>query len=133
MHEWIGLGPSAASQHAGWRGANVADLALWREQVGRGERLTEDRVPLTPALLAEDALVFGLRKNVGVDLAPWFSRCPEAPWPVVEVLVERLVAEGLAEREGSQFWLTNRGRLLADTVGAEIMAAFEIESEKILL
>jgi oxygen-independent coproporphyrinogen-3 oxidase len=52
---------------------------------------------------------------------------------VVEALAERLVAEGLAERAGSRFWLTNRGRLLADTVGAEIMAAFEIESAKILL
>jgi oxygen-independent coproporphyrinogen-3 oxidase len=88
---------------------------------------------LTPALLAEDALVFGLRRNAGVDLAPWQARCPEAPWPVVEALAERLVAEGLAERAGSRFWLTNRGRLLADTVGAEIMAAFEIESAKILL
>jgi oxygen-independent coproporphyrinogen III oxidase len=133
MHEWIGLGPSAASQHAGWRGANVADLALWRERVARGERLTEDRVALTPALLAEDALVFGLRRNAGVDLAPWRARCPEAPWPVVEVLADRLVAEGLAERAGSRLWLTNRGRLLADTVGAEIMAAFEVESEQISL
>ena len=30
MHEWIGLGPSAASQHGGWRGADVADLEKWR-------------------------------------------------------------------------------------------------------
>ncbi len=133
MHEWIGLGPSAASQQAGWRGANVADLALWRERVARQERLTEDRVALTPALLAEDALVFGLRRNAGVDLAPWRARCPEVPWPVVEVLMERLVVEGLAERKGSRFWLTNRGRLLADTVGAEIMSAFDVESEQISL
>ena len=52
---------------------------------------------------------------------------------MVEVLADRLVAEGLAERAGSRLWLTNRGRLLADTVGAEIMAAFEIESEQISL
>jgi oxygen-independent coproporphyrinogen-3 oxidase len=88
---------------------------------------------LTPALLAEDALVFGLRRNTGVDIAPWRMRCPAAPWPVVEALAERLVAEGLAEREGTRLWLTNRGRLLADTVGAEIMAAFEIQSEQISL
>ena len=25
MQEWVGLGPSAASQHDGWRGQNVAD------------------------------------------------------------------------------------------------------------
>ena len=128
MQEWIGLGPSAASQHAGWRGANVSDLAKWREQVARGERLTEDRVAVTPALLAEDALVFGLRMNAGVDLAAWQVRCPEAPWGAVEALADRLVAEGFAERSGSQLRLLNRGRLLADTIGAELMGAFESEA-----
>ena len=128
MHEWIGLGPSAASQHAGWRGANVADLTQWRAQVARGERLTEDRVALTPALLAEDALVFGLRMNAGVDLATWRGRAPAAPWTDVEALLDRIAIEGLAEREGTVIRLTNRGRLLADTVGAEIMAAFESET-----
>ena len=32
---------------------------------------------------------------------------------------------GLLRREGSLVQLTPRGRLLADSVGAEIMAAFE--------
>ncbi|MBC7369262.1 MAG: radical SAM family heme chaperone HemW [Undibacterium sp.] len=128
MHEWIGLGPSAASQHAGWRGANVSDLAKWREQVARGERVTEDRVALTPALLAEDALVFGMRMNAGVDLAPWRERCPDAPWAAVETLAERLVAEEFAVCEGTRLRLTNRGRLLADNIGAEMMAAFEAEA-----
>lgn len=128
MNEWIGLGPSAASQHAGWRGGNVADLKEWRGRVARGERMTEDRVELSPALLAEDALVFGLRMNAGVDLAVWQSRCPQAPWSEVESLIERLGAEGFAERAGTVVKLTNRGRLLADTIGAEIMAAFETET-----
>jgi oxygen-independent coproporphyrinogen-3 oxidase len=128
MHEWIGLGPSAASQHGGWRGANVSDLAKWREQVARGERMTEDRVALTTALLAEDALVFGLRMNAGVDLATWRARCPAAPWAAVETLADRLVAEDFAMREGTRVRLTNRGRLLADTIGAELMAAFETET-----
>jgi oxygen-independent coproporphyrinogen III oxidase len=127
MHEWIGLGPSAASQHDGWRGANIADLEKWLADLERGERMGVDRVAATPALLAEDALVFGLRMNAGVDLAVWHERCPSAPWPTVEALLARLAAEGLAEREGKRVRLTNRGRLLADSVGAEIMAAFEAQ------
>lgn len=125
MHEWIGLGPSAASQHGGWRGANIADLEKWLVDLDRGERMTVDRVAATPALLAEDALVFGLRMNAGVDLAPWREKCPRAPWSVVETLLGRLADEGLAAREGNRVCLTDRGRLLADSVGAEIMAAFE--------
>jgi oxygen-independent coproporphyrinogen-3 oxidase len=127
MHEWIGLGPSAASQHAGWRGANIADLEQWLANIDQGKRVTEDRVKATPALLAEDALVFGLRMNAGVDLAEWRGRCPHAPWTTVVNLLDRLVNEGLATRDGDVVRLTNRGRLLADSVGAEIMAAFEIE------
>jgi len=129
MHEWIGLGPSAASQHAGWRGANVADLEKWSAHVARGERMTEDRAALTPALLAEDALVFGLRMNAGVDLAPWRERVPEAPWTLVDDTLAILAAGGLLEREGTIVRLTTRGRLVADSVGAEIMSAFEPISE----
>ena len=39
---------------------------------------------VTPALRAEDALIFGLRMNAGVDLAIWKASAPDAPWPVVE-------------------------------------------------
>ena len=125
MHEWVGLGPSAASQYAGWRGANIADLAQWQVNIARGERATEDRVALTPALQAEDALIFGLRMNAGVDLAVWRRRCPDAPWARVDALLDRLVANELARREGSVLCLTDRGRMLADSVGAEVMEAFD--------
>jgi oxygen-independent coproporphyrinogen-3 oxidase len=127
MHEWIGLGPSAASQHAGWRGANIADLEQWLVNLEQGKRVTEDRVAVTPALLAEDALVFGLRMNAGVDVAVWRERCPSAPWPAVEHLLDRLAHDGLAQREGTRVRLTDRGRLLADSVGTELMTAFESE------
>ena len=126
MNEWIGLGPSAASQHAGWRGANVADLDKWAALVEQGERMTEDRVKLTPALLAEDALIFGLRMNAGVDLARWQQRCPKAPWSAVEATLADLVENGLAVRTGARVQLTDRGRLLADSVGTEIMTAFSV-------
>lgn len=125
MHEWIGLGPSAASQHAGWRGGNIADLERWLADLDRGVRMTEDRVALTPALLAEDALIFGLRTNAGVDLARWQARAPEAPWAVIEDTLATLAAGELLVRAGEVVRLTNRGRLIADTIGAELMAAFE--------
>jgi oxygen-independent coproporphyrinogen III oxidase len=128
MHAWVGLGPPAASQSAGWRGANTADLHQWLAHVARGERVTEDRVALTSALLAEDALIFGLRMNAGVDVPGWRVRCPGAPWAAVEALLDRLAADGLAQRDGGLVRLTDRGRLLADAVGAEVMAAFEAET-----
>jgi putative oxygen-independent coproporphyrinogen III oxidase len=124
MGEWAGLGPSAASQLAGWRGSNVANLAEWSARVDRGERMTEDRSALTASLLAEDALVFGLRMNEGVDLGRLQGRCPDAPWERVTALIARLADEGLAVRDGSRVRLEPRGRLLADSIGSEIMLAF---------
>ncbi len=121
MHRWVGLGPSAASQHGGWRGANVADLGKWLSGIPRGERMTEDRIALTPALLAEDGLVFGLRMNAGVDLGELEARFPEAPWPDTLARLDRLADEGLLRREGRRAFLTQRGRLLADSVGAELI------------
>jgi oxygen-independent coproporphyrinogen-3 oxidase len=127
MHEWVGIGPSAASQHDGWRGQNVSDLDAWAAAVDRGERLTGEKTRLSPALLAEDALIFGLRMNAGVDLARWQGVSPEAPWAGVNALLDRMAADGLALREGKRVRLTDRGRLLADSIGAEVMEAFSVE------
>ncbi len=129
MSEWIGLGPSAASQHAGCRGVNIADLERWLAHVADGDRVTEDRVMLTPTLLAEDALIFGLRMNTGVDLALWRMRAPEAPWPQIEDTLATLAAGNMLLLEGEIVRLTDHGRLIADTIGTEIMAAFEPMTE----
>jgi oxygen-independent coproporphyrinogen-3 oxidase len=87
--------------------------------------MSRDRVALTQGLLAEDALVFGLRMNAGVDIGRLRARCPGAPWSRVEDLVDRLCADGLAARDGPRVRLEPRGRLLADSVGSEIMVAFD--------
>jgi oxygen-independent coproporphyrinogen-3 oxidase len=129
MQSWVGLGPSAASQHAGWRGTNLADLDGWQVAVAAGRRATEDQVELSPALLVEDALIFGLRMNAGVDVAQLRRRFPSAPWAEVADLLVRLAEAGWLERAselsvGTEVWrLTAAGRLLADAVGGELLAA----------
>lgn len=128
MAEWIGLGPSAASQHGGRRGGNVADLDRWLEGVARGESMTEDRVGLTPALLREDSLIFGLRMNEGVDPARLRLEFPGAAWAAFDAYAERLVGEGLAELAQGRLRLTVRGRLVADSVGAGILEALSPET-----
>ncbi len=123
MHEWVGIGPSAAGQHDGVRGANTADLEKWIAGVARGERMTEDRAHLTPSLLVEDAMVFGLRLNEGVNLTALRARFPAAGWAELESTLTRLEEQGLLERAsgGAGVKLTRRGRLLADSVGSELV------------
>ena len=87
--------------------------------------MTEDRIALTPELLAEDALIFGLRMNAGVELAAWRRRAPAAPWSEVDAMLDHLAAAELLVRTGDRVCLTDRGRMLADSVGTEIMTAFD--------
>jgi len=121
MHDWVGFGPSAASQHAGRRWSNVADLRKWREGVASGIPAIENVVALSPALLLCDALVFGLRMNRGVEpevLAKRFgTEVPQA----FGALADKLAEEGLATWEAGRLALTDEGRLVADAVGLEVM------------
>ncbi len=126
MHEWVGLGPSAATQHDGCRCANPSDLGLWLADVAAGRRVTTDRVALTNDLLAADSVIFGLRMNAGVSLPQLRRRFPTPQWAGLEELLPKLLFGGLltATVEG-RISLTPRGRLIADAIGAEIMEAFE--------
>jgi len=117
MQEWLGFGPSGASQHAGWRYQNPPELAV-------GRRGTAERTALTPEFLAADTLIFGLRCNAGVDLAAAQRRFPSLDWSVYRTLAARLVAEDLAEWDAPEVLrLTRRGCLLADSVGTAVLAA----------
>ena len=122
MQEWLGFGPSGASQHAGWRYQNPPNLPAWRADLGVGRRGTTERVALTSELLGADALIFGLRCNAGVDLAATQRRFPSSSWPGYRALAARLVGEGLAEWGSPDVMrLTRRGRLLADAVGTAVL------------
>ncbi len=125
MQEWIGLGPSAASQHDGVRGVNPSDLDLWTKQVKEGKRMQEDRRELTPDLLLEDSLIFGLRMNQGVDLAKARIRFPNAAWETLEKKLSSLENDGLLSRQLSHIRLTNQGRLVADSIGSELLGTVD--------
>jgi oxygen-independent coproporphyrinogen-3 oxidase len=121
MQDWLGFGPSAASQHGGWRGSNPANLAEWETDIAAGRRATRERVELGDGILAVDSVVFGLRCNAGVDLAALRTRFPGGPWAAIAAVADHLVADGLATRNDSRLALTDRGRLLADAVGGELI------------
>ncbi|MDI1318671.1 MAG: coproporphyrinogen III oxidase, partial [bacterium] len=102
------------------------DLGLWLADVAAGRRATTDRTPLTNDLLASDAVIFGLRMNDGVSLPRLRKRFPTPHWKGLEELLPKLLFGGLltATIEG-RISLTDRGRLVADAIGAEILEAFE--------
>ena len=126
MAEWIGLGPAAASQFRGWRGANPPDIEKWSSELAAGRRSAEDRIALSDGLLAADLLIFGLRLTRGVSPSELEARFPGTVTSELRAFLDRLRAEGLARKEDDgRFCLTARGRLLVDRIGAEILERME--------
>lgn len=124
MGEWIGCGPSAASQFGGERFQRPADLDGWRAGIQAGEPQKEEHVVLDDSILFADAVVFGLRMNAGVQLDDLSRRFPEAGnRGVIEELLVTYAEKGLVRHAGWQFALTHSGRLLCDSIGSAILSA----------
>ncbi len=121
MDQWIGLGPSAASQFRGQRYSNVPDLEHWLRGVDERKLNRVDQSRLTESLLLEDALIFGLRMNDGVDLNALRQRFDQDLTPVQSETIEKLEIEGKLLRDGNRIWLTDEGRLVVDSIGSALM------------
>jgi len=126
MYDWVGLGPSAASQYRGRRFANVSSLDDWLAGLNNGKPRRVDEVTLYECILAADCLVFGLRMNAGVNLKLLKRRYPGIQFGALDPLWDRWEEDGLLERSAEEVLrLTVSGRLLADGLGVEILEAFD--------
>lgn len=119
---YVGLGPSAVSHVAGMRSGNARSIARWSQAVGETEAAPSWSERLAPHARLGETWWLGLRLTQGVD--PADARAT-AGWsdtldPALE-LAEELATEGLLERVGSNFRLTDRGRPLADHVGRRFL------------
>lgn len=123
MQHWIGLGPSASSQFGGFRYSNVPDLEKWGRGLVEGSPERIESLELTASLLMEDALIFGLRMNSGVDIEWLCQRFDQPLTKRVSNKLSEMEEIGYLEREGSRVALTESGRLLADAIGEALMEA----------
>jgi oxygen-independent coproporphyrinogen-3 oxidase len=121
MQEWLGYGPSASSQLGLRRWTEPHSLEEWLQGLSGGPRRLAEEVALTPAILAQDYLIFGLRMNQGVDLDELERRFPGAVPVGWDAFRDGLLENGLARMDGNQLFLTGQGRLLADRIGEEIL------------
>lgn len=122
MDQWIGLGPSGASQYRGRRFANVPDLEKWLIGVNGDTPARVDEATLSSEMLMEDCFIFGLRMNEGVNLEALEERFRRPIESRIGARLEHMVAEGALEREGAWVRLSEQGRMVADAIGAELMA-----------
>jgi oxygen-independent coproporphyrinogen-3 oxidase len=126
LYDWIGFGPSAATQYNGRRFVNVASLEQWLEGIENGHPNVIDDVKLNAEMLAADCLIFGLRMNGGVHENKLQRRFPDINFSGLQPLWGKLSNDKYLEMlDDKSFRLTTRGLLVADSIAVEILEAFD--------
>ena len=126
LFEWIGFGPSAASQFRGRRYRNVPSLDEWLKGLEDNQLKYIDEVELTTEMLAVDSIIFGLRMNEGINLQLLKKRFPTINFNELNLLWNKLKGEGLIEKGDEKIIrMTPRGRLLADSIAVEILSHYD--------
>ena len=109
--DYLGLGPSAVSTIDRVRLKNVSDTAAYVRCVGSEESPTTEAEHLTADQWRCERLALELRTARGVDVQ-WLEG--------LEKQVEELSSEGLAEMKEGRLCLTQRGKMVADSVIAHL-------------
>ena len=84
----------------------------------------EEFTELTNDIIAEDAILFGLRMNQGINVLEIADRFQLADEYTEELFdfFENLKNEGFVERNQEWIYLTKEGRIRADSIAIEIPA-----------
>ena len=90
----------------------MPDTAAYVRAIEAGVRPVRNEEILPAATREAEKIAFGLRMNAGIDPARLAER---------HHLIAGLREEGLLEDHGPRVRLTERGRLLADEIAAELM------------
>ena len=126
MYEWIGCGPSAASQYQGVRFQRAANLNVWLEQITVPPQRLDGAQALNPELLTVDALIFGLRMNVGCNLSQIGQRWgAKALMQRMQPFFDQLQDAGYAHLEQDRLYLSESGRLIVDSIAVGLMECVE--------
>jgi len=104
--DYLGIGPSAFSTVGTERWQNVCDYRNYSDRVLGGYSAVVSVEKLTPSIKRSEQIALGLRTRWGVP----------AEWLREKNQCEEFVTLGLLRHEESRFVLTQKGRLLADSV-----------------
>ena len=115
MQEWIGIGPSAASQFQQQRFQNHFKIDP------EGTQTFASLETLDELTLCKDCLIFGLRMCECIDLQQLQKRFPSIDLSQFEPLWQHFQQQGWIECQNSILHCTPKGLLLADSLALEIL------------
>jgi len=115
---FVGLGPGAHGMTGRHRYANVYDFGAYVNRLDRGLLPFGSVTPLTPWGRFKDSLIMGARLVEGLDLKRLGQRYGIDAVEYVESTAGDLREAGLFVLEGGMLTLTDRGRLISNTLFA---------------
>jgi oxygen-independent coproporphyrinogen-3 oxidase len=117
--DYAGVGPGAHGRRGGQRTVRHKKPENYLAAVARNRHGMVEEEPLTPSEAAREALVMGLRLAEGID-AEALARRTGVEQLVDPAAVTRLIGHGLMWRAQDRVGTTPAGRLLLDSILAEI-------------
>lgn len=108
--DYLGLGPSAFSTRGNSRWQNVADHREYARRLAAGESPVAHVEPLTDAMKRTERIALGLRTRDGI-----------IDDTISDARVSALANAGLLQRNADRLILTSAGKLVADSVAAELI------------
>lgn len=114
--EYLGFGPSAWSFRGGQRSSNVADVGEYITCLRSGRTPVNYQETIREEQAAAEALMLGLRRSAGIDLADYSRRYGAALVENILLRAKALDVRDLIEVADGSLRLTSRGMLLSNTV-----------------
>src|SRR5215471_1796490 len=105
--DYLGIGPSAVSTIGMQRWQNVRDYRAYIDRALSGESPRESREDLTHEMKRTERIALVLRTREGIPASEFKSFCSE---------VSELIALKLLRKSNGNFFLTSKGKALADSV-----------------
>jgi oxygen-independent coproporphyrinogen-3 oxidase len=118
--DWLALGVGATGSVGQARYANVRSAEKYLVEVEAGKLPEQSRETLSALERFEERVAMGLRLASGLDLEATCAAFGQ-PFDARRPFVERLVAEGLAVREGRRLRLTDEGLDVHSAISARLM------------
>lgn len=113
--EYLGFGPTAASDFAGKRFTIVRDLHGYIDGIAKKETVLSECEPIPPRERAGEYVMLRLRTSDGIS-AEEYERQYLMPFAPLEKAMKRFEEKGFAVYENERWRLTERGWLVSDQI-----------------
>ncbi|QDT96210.1 radical SAM family heme chaperone HemW [Gimesia aquarii] len=115
-YPYFGFGPGAASYLNGKREQNHRSVITWLRRITAGESPISDQEELSPEDRAREAIIFGLRRRIGINVEKFAERYGYDLYDLSQSAIKKHVEAGFLEETNTHVRLTPAGCLLADSV-----------------